>query len=49
MKAEVRSTLDCIFLDYDGSCIAGELRATASPQNIRAELPGHELFEHLPI
>lgn len=49
MKSEVQSSLDCIYLDYDGVVHGGGATRHRKPPNIRPELPGHELFEHLPI
>jgi HAD domain in Swiss Army Knife RNA repair proteins len=49
MMAQVQKSLDCIFLDYDGVVHGGGATRHRKPPNIRPELPGHELFEHLPI
>ena len=38
--------LDCIFLDYDGVLHGGGATRHRKPPTIRAEIPGHELFEH---
>jgi Swiss Army Knife RNA repair-like protein len=49
MKWESQSSLDCLFLDYDGVVHGGGATRHRKPPNIRPELPGHQLFEHLPI
>ncbi|MDX6557972.1 MAG: hypothetical protein QOF72_1021 [Blastocatellia bacterium] len=49
MKSEIKSSLDCIFLDYDGVVHGGGATRHRKPPHIRPELPGHQLFEHLPI
>jgi len=49
MKSEVQGSSDCIYLDYDGVVHGGGATRHRKPPNIRPELPGHELFEHLPI
>ena len=49
MKSEIKSSLDCIFLDYDGVLHGGGATRHRKPPHIRPELPGHQLFEHLPI
>jgi hypothetical protein len=49
MKSEVQSGLECIYLDYDGVVHGGGATRHRKPPKIRPELPGHELFEHLPI
>jgi hypothetical protein len=49
MKAEIKSLLDCIYVDYDGVVHGGGATQHRKPPAIRPALPGHELFEHLPI
>jgi hypothetical protein len=49
MTSEVANRLDCIYLDYDGVLHGGGATRHRRPPNIRHELPGHELFEHLPV
>jgi HAD domain in Swiss Army Knife RNA repair proteins len=50
MKSAIPSGFDCLFLDYDGVVHGGGATYHRKKlPNIRPELPGHELFEHLPI
>ena len=49
MTSEVANRLDCIYLNYDGVLHGRGATRHRRPPNIRHELPGHELFEHLPV
>jgi hypothetical protein len=49
MNSATQSSLDCLFLDYDGVVHGGGATRHRKPPNIRPELSGHQLFEHLPI
>src|SRR5882672_4978285 len=55
MKSPIPSGFDCLFLDYDrvvhggGATYHRKNRPLRLLPNIRPELPGHMLFEHLPI
>jgi hypothetical protein len=41
--------MDLLFLDYDGVCHSGDVWYEPASGQVRLRVPGHELFESLPV